>query len=61
VIANRGCSTNRLSKLAPRMGKRWAAEIIQALSEQTVVVLNTQAATVVLPHLAQQLAALRCL
>jgi hypothetical protein len=29
--------TNRLVKLAPRMGKTWAAEILQALSEQTVV------------------------
>jgi len=50
---------NRLTKLAPRMGKRWAAEIVQALSEQTVVVLGTQAASVVLPRLAQQLATLR--
>ena len=32
---------NRLVKLAPRMGKTWAAEILQALSEQTVVVLGT--------------------
>jgi hypothetical protein len=51
--------TNRLTKLAPRMGKRWAAEIVQALSEQTVVVLGTQAASIVLPRLAQQLATLR--
>jgi len=50
---------NRLVKLAPRMGKIWAAEILQALSEQTVVVLGTQAASIVLPRLAQQLAALR--
>lgn len=50
---------NRLTKLAPRMGKAWAAQIVQALSEQTVVVLGTQAATIVLPRLAQQLAALR--
>ena len=50
---------NRLTKLAPRMGKTWAAEIVQALSEQTVVVLGTQAASIVLPRLAQQLAALR--
>jgi transposase len=41
------------------MGKRWAAEIVQALSEQTVVVLGTQAATVVLPRLAKQLETLR--
>jgi len=51
--------TNRLTKLAPRMGKTWAAEIVQALTEQTVVVLGTQAASIVLPRLAQQLAALR--
>lgn len=51
--------TNRLSKLAPRMGKRWTTEIVQALSEQTVLVLGTQAATVVLPRIAQQLAAQR--
>jgi transposase len=50
---------NRLVKLAPRMGKTWAAQILQALSEQTVVVLGTQAASIVLPRLAQQLAALR--
>jgi len=50
---------NRLVKLAPRMGKAWAAEIAQALSEQTVVVLGTQAASIVLPRLAQQLVALR--
>ena len=50
---------NRLVKLAPRMGKTWAAEIHQALSEQTVVVLGTQAASIVLPRLAQQLGALR--
>ena len=50
---------NRLVKLAPRMGKAWAAEIAQALTEQTVVVLGTQAASIVLPRLAQQLAALR--
>lgn len=50
---------NRLVKLAPRMGKIWAAEIVQALSEQTVEVLGTQAASIVLPRLAQQLAALR--
>jgi transposase len=49
----------RLLKLAPRMGKRWAAEIVQALAEQTVVVAGTQAACIVLPRLAVQLAALR--
>lgn len=50
---------NRLTKLAPRMGKRWAAQIVQALTEQTVVVLGTQAASIVLPRLAHQLSTLR--
>jgi transposase len=50
---------NRLTKLAPRLGKSLAKEIVQALSEQTVVVLGTQAAAIVLPRLAQQLGALR--
>jgi transposase len=50
---------NRLTKLAPRMGKGLAAEIVQALSEQAVTVPGTQAATIVMPRLAQQLAALR--
>jgi transposase len=50
---------NRLIKLAPRVGKTWAQQIVRALSEQTVVVLGTQAASIVLPRLAQQLAALR--
>jgi transposase len=49
----------RLLKLAPRMGKTWATEIVQALAEQTVVVAGTQAAGIVLPRLALQLAALR--
>lgn len=51
--------STRLSKLAPRMGRRLAEEIIQALSEQTVVVVGTNAAATVLPRLAEQLAALR--
>lgn len=51
--------STRLSKLAPRMGRRLAEEIIQALSEQTVVVVATNAAATVLPRLAEQLAALR--
>ena len=50
---------NRLIKLAPRMGKKLAAEIVQALSQLSVVVLGTQAASIVLPRLAQQLSALR--
>jgi len=50
---------NKLSKLAPRMGKCLAHEICLALSEQTVIVPGTNAATIVLPRLARQLAALR--
>ncbi|GAA2233551.1 IS110 family transposase [Herbiconiux moechotypicola] len=50
---------DRLAKLAPRIGRRIAAEITQALTEQTVVVVGTNAATLVLPRLAKQLAGLR--
>ncbi|PWJ57288.1 transposase IS116/IS110/IS902 family protein [Rathayibacter iranicus NCPPB 2253 = VKM Ac-1602] len=50
---------DRLSKLAPRIGRRLAAGIVQALSEQTVVVVGTNAAALVLPRLAKQLADLR--
>ena len=50
---------SRLIKLAPRMGRRLADEITQALSEQTVVVTGTNATSIVLPKLAEQLAALR--
>jgi transposase len=50
---------NRLLKRAPRMGRRLAEEITQALNEQTVVVVGTNAAATVLPRLAEQLAALR--
>lgn len=50
---------SRLTKLAPRMGKSLAAEIVQALSEQAVIMPGTQAATIVMPRLAQQLASLR--
>ena len=49
----------RLLKRAPRIGRRLAEEITQALSEQTVVVVGTNAAATVLPRLAEQLAALR--
>ncbi len=45
--------------LAPRLGKRLAADIAQALAEQTVVVPGTNAAAVVLPRLALQLITLR--
>jgi transposase len=50
---------DRLVKLAPRIGRRLATEIIQALSEQTVVVVGTNAASLVLPRLAKQLGDLR--
>lgn len=50
---------NRLNKLAPRMGRKLASEIAAALSEQTVVVLGTPAAVMVLPRLAEQLRTLR--
>lgn len=52
-------TANRLAKLTPRMATRWVTEIVQALSEQTVVVPDTPAASLVLPRLAQQLASLR--
>jgi len=42
---------NRLIKLTPRIGKSLAAEIVQALSEQTVIVPGTQATTLVMPRL----------
>lgn len=50
---------SQLCKLAPRLGKRLAADITQALAEQTVVVPGTNAAVVVLPRLALQLITLR--
>jgi hypothetical protein len=56
---NQNQLANRLIKLATRMGKTWGAEILHALSEETVVVWGTQAAGIVLPRPALQLAALR--
>ncbi|GAA1118525.1 IS110 family transposase [Arthrobacter flavus] len=50
---------NRLTKLAPRMGERLAADIIAALGQQTVTVVGTNAATIVLPQLARMLAGIR--
>jgi hypothetical protein len=38
-------------KLAPRLGRRLATEIVQALAEQTVVVPGTSAAATVLAKL----------
>ena len=49
----------RLLKKAPRLGGRLTEEIFAALAAQTVVVTGTNAAGVVLPRLAAQLAALR--
>jgi len=49
----------RLRKLAPRMGEQLATDIMQALSEQTVVVTGTASASHVLPRLAEQLTLLR--
>ncbi|MGY3317287.1 hypothetical protein ACVWYS_002158 [Arthrobacter sp. TE12231] len=49
----------RLTKLAPRMGKRLGGEIIEALDQQTVTVVGTNAATIVLPQLARMLADIR--
>jgi transposase len=48
----------RLRKLAPRMWERLAKEIFDALDGQTVVVAGSDAAGIVLPHLARQLRAL---
>lgn len=48
-----------MRKYAPRGGNPWAAEIFEALGEQTVTVAGTDAAGVVLHQLAIQLAQLR--
>jgi transposase len=47
--------TGILKPKAPRMATRLAAEIIQALAEQSVVVPGTAAAEVIVPSLARQL------
>ncbi|EEG5674930.1 IS110 family transposase [Salmonella enterica] len=49
----------QLCKLAPRLGKRLAADITRTLTGQTAVVPGTNAAVVVLPRLALQLITLR--
>ena len=54
--AGRRRIANRLAKLAPRMGERLADDIIEALGKQTVTVVGTNAATIVLPELAGMLA-----
>lgn len=48
-----------MRKHAPRKGTAWAAEVFQALNEQTVTVAGTVAAETVLRQLASQLAQLR--
>ena len=51
--------TTRLTKRAPKIGRRLAEEITAALAQQSVVVIGTSAASLVLPRLAEQLATLR--
>jgi len=48
-----------LKKQAPRAYRAWTQEIVEALNAQTVKVIGTDAAGVVIPHLAAQLQALR--
>lgn len=48
-----------VGKLAPRMGRHLAEQITAAFSEQTIVVVGTNAASLVLPRLAEQRAVLR--
>jgi transposase len=50
---------NLLVKRAPKIGRDIAAQIMAALPEQTVVVAGTNAAGLVVPRLAEQLATLR--
>lgn len=57
--AGRKRVATRLRKLAPRMYDRLTEEIFTALDAQTVVVVGTNAAAVVLPQLAGMLADLR--
>lgn len=49
----------RLLKNAPRKGQVWATAIMTALGEQTFVATGSDAAALVLPRLAEQLASLR--
>jgi transposase len=57
--AGRKRVATRLKKEAPRIYARLAQEIFDALDAQTVVVVGTQAAAVVLPQLAGMLSQLR--
>lgn len=54
--AGRARLATRLRRRAPRIGDRLADDIVAALGEQTVVVTGTDAAALVLPQLAEQLA-----
>lgn len=56
--AGRGHLRARLKKHAPRLAERLTEEVFTALGEQTVVVPGTDAAGVVIPILAEQLATL---
>lgn len=57
--AGRGHVRARLKKHAPRAAERLTDAIFAALSQQTVVVVGTNAAGIVLPQLAEQLLSLR--
>lgn len=57
--AGRGHVRARLKKHAPRAADRLTEAIFTALGEQTVVVIGTNAAGVVVPKLAEQLLSLR--
>ena len=57
--AGRGHVKARLKKHAPRAAERLTEAIFDALARQTVVVVGTSAAGIVLPKLAEQLLALR--
>lgn len=57
--AGRGHVRARLKKHAPRAAERLTEAIFTALDQQTVVVVGTGAAGIVLPKLAEQLLALR--
>ena len=57
--AGRARLETRLKRRAPRIGGRLAEQIIDALHEQTVTVIGTGAAAIVLPRLAEQLIGLR--
>jgi hypothetical protein len=57
--AGRGHVGARLKKHAPRASEHLTTAVFAALGEQTVVVVGTDAAGIVLPKLAAQLLALR--